>query len=322
MNNKYNEVPEDKKVSLGLFEANVVNPVNRYVSLLGIKRTDFIKDLILKELEGKVLTNDFIELDRPFYFNYTELVDNGTVKASDVKPISNLEDVVIIKKVPNNLDVFRPELKTYCYNLNPNLHKGIYIYHKLFWNAYLIDSIVNDFIIFQYDLEANEIELGLINDVSSLDLYVEDNSEENKELFKRLLEEAEEFNKDINKNVNPYTKEIEYSANIDLVFKSFEVIEPYKQKRRLINSIDLSEEIEVYLKKNPELVPEESSDLDLIAVFKKLMKDKKINEDIIEELIDNSNFIKRQLEQVDHIMIRLQELEAKTDKEILEEHQH
>lgn len=320
MKNDYKEVPEDKKVSLGLYEANVVNPVNRYVSLLGIKRTDFIKDLILKELEGKVLTNDFITLDRPFYFNYTELVENGTVKASDVKPISNLEEVIIVKKVPNNLDSFNAELKTYCYNDNAKLHKGLYIYPKLYWNDYLIDRVIEDFIIFQYDLEANTIELGLIEDVSSLDLYVEDNSEENKALLKRLLEEAEEFKNKINENVNPYTDNVEYSANIDLVFKSFEVLEPYKQKRRLINSIDLSEELEVYLKDNVDLVTEESSDLDLIAVFKKLLKDKKMNEDIIEELIDNSNFIRKQLEQVDSIMIRLQELESKSDVEIIEEH--
>ena len=316
---KYKKVPEGKVSSLGEFKAEVVNDVNKYCTLTGTKRTEFIEQLIKQELEGKVLTNDFIELDKPFYFNYAELIEEGTVKASTVKPISNLEDVAIVKKVPVNLDKFEADLKTYCYNKNPDLHKGIYIYHKLSWNVYIIEEVIDDFIIFQYDLKANTLELGLIKDIELLDLYVDDNSKSNELLLKGLLAEANVFKKTINDNINYITEEIEFTANINSVFKSFEVIEPYSQKRRLIKQLDLNEEIKSYLLNDvSELTPEDISDSDLSEVFKMLINEKRINEEIIEELVDNSNFIKGQLEEVDTVLNRLNKLVSERKEDNLE----
>lgn len=303
---------DKEKVNIGRLEADLVNKLDSYSKLVGSSRIGIIRQLLEDFLEDKVVEPTFITLDKPFYFNYVELVSSGSVKASTIKPIANLEDVAIIKKVPVNLDKFEPEFKTYCYNKQPNLHKGIYIYHKLYWNDYIIDKVVDDFLIFQYDLKANELEIGLINDVDLLDLYVDDNSEDNKALLKGLLEEAEVFTKTINDNVDPYTDNVEYSANIDSVFKSFEVIESYSQKRRFTGQLNLNKEIESYLlNNNPDLKPEEITTSDLVTVFKSLIKTNKVNERAIED----SNSIKQQLKKFDSIIDRLHKLEEDVEEE-------
>lgn len=305
-----------EEVQLGKLEAELVNKLDSYSKLVGCSRIGIIRTLLTDFLEDIVVEPTFITLDKPFYFNYADLKDNGIVKASTVKPIANLEDVAIVKKVPVNLDKFEPELRTYCYDKQANLHKGLYIYHKLYWNVYIIDKVIDDFLIFQYDNKANTLEIGLINDVDLLDLYVDDNSEDNKALLKGLLEEAEVFTKTINDNVDPYTDNVEYSANIDSVFKSFEVIEPYSQKRRFTGQLNLNKEIESYLlNNNPDLKPEEITTSDLVTVFKSLIETNKVNERAIEELIEDSNSIKQQLKQVDNIIDKLNKLEEEANDE-------
>lgn len=309
---------DKEKVNIGRLEADLVNKLDSYSKLVGSSRIGIIRELLEDFLEDKVVEPTFITLDNPFYFNYAELVSSGSVKASTIKPISNLEDVAIVKKVPVNLDKFEPEFKTYCYNKQPNLHKGIYIYHKLYWNVYIIDKVVDDFLIFQYDLKANELEIGLVKNIDLLDLYVDDNSEENKELLKGLLEEAEVFTKTINDNVDYYTNNVEYSDNIDSVFKSFEVIESYQQRRRFSSQLDLNKEIESYLlNNNPNLTPEEITTSDLVTVFKSLIQAKKVNEEMIETLIEDSNSMKQGLKKVDSIIETLKEIDKASDEELL-----
>lgn len=188
MNKKYKEVPEDKKVSLGIYSAEIVNAVNRYVSLLGIKRTEFISNLILKELEDKILTNDFIELPVNYYFNLQELKEEGTVKASKVRPVNNTKEIISIKGVPNNLDSFNRTFRSYCYGTEKTFHRGLFIYYEMelakveklftpeiiFNNEVIVPEDVKEdylqvinleayYLIFSYDSLAEEIEISVIN---------------------------------------------------------------------------------------------------------------------------------------------------------------
>lgn len=50
------------------------------------------------------------------------------VKATAEKPIQDLNNYAVVKKVSNNLDLFDKELKSYCYEHNKNMHRGIFIY--------------------------------------------------------------------------------------------------------------------------------------------------------------------------------------------------
>lgn len=124
MAKQYKEVSKPSSIG-STFEPDLVNKLNKYCSLTETNRTKFISDLIESELKGKILTNDFIELEKPFYFNLKELLEKGTVEATTEKPSSDLYNQIIIKKVPNNLDSFEEDLKTFCFDNNSKLHKGI-----------------------------------------------------------------------------------------------------------------------------------------------------------------------------------------------------
>ena len=121
---EYKEVTEPSSIG-STYNPELVNKLNKYCSKTGIKRTELVTELIEKELKGKILTNDFIELEKPFYFNMKELLEKGTVEASTKKPSSDLYNEIIIKAVPNNIDTFEEKLKTYCYDNDSKLHRGI-----------------------------------------------------------------------------------------------------------------------------------------------------------------------------------------------------
>ena len=78
------------------YNPELVNKLNDYSKLIEIDRTKLISSLTTKELEGKVLNNDFINLNELYYFNFDKLINEGTVKATlkyQLKPlIPNLID--------------------------------------------------------------------------------------------------------------------------------------------------------------------------------------------------------------------------------------
>ena len=117
--------------SLGsTFKPELINKLSSYCSLIGVDRTTYISEVLNKEMEGLILTNDFITLEEPFYFNWYELEEKRIVKATTEKPFHDINNYVVVKKVANNLDLFNKELKFYCYENNPNLHRGVFIYPK------------------------------------------------------------------------------------------------------------------------------------------------------------------------------------------------
>ena len=193
---KYNKATEP--TSFGRFEAELVNKVSLYCTNSGINRTDFITNLIERELEGKLLTNDFIELEKPLYF-----YRNGTLvkllhlrkfkeeilyNISPDKPdkLKEYFYTYVIKKVPNNLDVFNKEYGKYCYNNKPYLHKGIYLYKDIIIgnNKLKYDP---SFLLFEY----NELTVNLT--VKKIDLkeipFHIGNNEELKKIYKKLENE-------------------------------------------------------------------------------------------------------------------------------------
>lgn len=120
---KYKKVYKDSGV--GRFKPDLVNKLSYYSTLIDKDRLKIVTELIEKELEGKVVTNDFIVPDKPFYFNFEELLENNTVIATTEKPSSDLYKQLIVKKIPNNLDTFKEGNNTYCYDNNSKLHRGI-----------------------------------------------------------------------------------------------------------------------------------------------------------------------------------------------------
>ena len=125
---EYKKVTEPSSIGSS-YNPELVNKLNNYSKLIEIDRTKLVSSLITKELEGKVLNNDFIDLDELYYFNFDKLINEGTVEATLKIPTINLENIYILKKVPNNLDKINKKYKTYSFKkTNPNFHKGVYYY--------------------------------------------------------------------------------------------------------------------------------------------------------------------------------------------------
>lgn len=185
--------------------------VKKYVDLLNennkndkqIWQGDIVNDLIRGFFKDKQLTNDFIELETPLYIRLDKLINHKEVSADSIAPITDLQNVGVVKKIPINLDKFSTDHDTYCYDNNPGLHRGLYPYHKLKWNhetnaGWLVKTY---FLIFDYDTNKlgsgiPYLKIGLIDHVPHLKYYSDDD-----EYIESLRNTAKEFRKDINKNI-------------------------------------------------------------------------------------------------------------------------
>lgn len=169
---KYKRV--NKSSSIGsTYEPDLVNKLNDYSKLMGVDRTKIVSSLIAEALAGRILTNDFIALDRPYYFDFEKLIHERKAEATTEKPVVEPERLYILKKVPNNLD--RPNKKYGTYSFkenNPTFHKGLYYYSIVrtgkgiseleeveegavytLDNAYVIDF----YFLFEYEPKSNNI---------------------------------------------------------------------------------------------------------------------------------------------------------------------
>lgn len=179
---------EEKKIQLGELEASLVDKLDAYSDLTKVNpnitsetRIGIIRNLIKDFLEGKVLTKDFIELDKEnyYYFNKKELLEKGTVKAVHEEP-SSLEfgNYLTVKKIVNNLDSFDAEIKSYCYGNNSNRHKGLFIYFVM--NAKKLKPIP-----LVFDLVDNELTISLIK-LSEIEYLIK--TEEDVETIEKIKE--------------------------------------------------------------------------------------------------------------------------------------
>ena len=179
-----------KTKQLGAVEPEFNEKLVEYSKLIGISKTDLIEELFYKETEDKVLNNEFIAIDVPYFINFVELLNNGTVKATTKRPTKDLEQVVIIKRIINNLDSFNKEFRTFCSNNNPEEHLGIYSYNKFVFNEVKVkdSNLFQYYLLFKYNSGTEElvIELTSVEDVIYL-VDVDKTSE--------VISELVEFNK-------------------------------------------------------------------------------------------------------------------------------
>ena len=166
----------NKPSSIGSsYEPDLVNKLSSYAELIGVDRTKLVSSLIAEALEGRILTNDFIALDRPYYFDFKKLIHEGTAEATTEKPVIEPERIFILKKVPNNLDRINKKYGTYSYSKDkPSFHKGIYYYSLVqIKNPEAIDNIedvveasvhvlnnayfIDFYFLFEYEQESNKI---------------------------------------------------------------------------------------------------------------------------------------------------------------------
>lgn len=227
---KYKRVEAGSKKSFGNFEAELVNKVSSYCTLIDMDRTKYISSLIEKDLENKVIHNDFMELEEYFYFNWQELLNKKTVKATNIEPLHDLEEYYIVKKISNNLDKFSVEHKSFCYGNNPYIHRGFYFLPKVkkAEDGLLLETYI---LAFDYDVRNDFLEISLIDNKQDLILY-------------RMDTTAEGFFS----NIRDYMKKIITEDNkIDLVtfLSPIPILENYSN-RKTIEAVKNVNELEEF----------------------------------------------------------------------------
>ena len=179
---KMDSLITDPKKENGKFEVTlnkeVFNHLIKYLVLGGesTKRNEFIESLIADKLKDNVLDNDYINL-KPndyFYINKNELLKEKSIVASNDLIKRDLEEIFVVKSIPNNLDEFDQDLKTYCDKGNKYKHAGVHILPKYKEYEEKIFS-------FEYDSQERYLKIELI---SKKDLEILLNN--NHKLYKSL----------------------------------------------------------------------------------------------------------------------------------------
>lgn len=200
-----------KKKQLGELEETLVNDVEAYVEEVNkhrpkghkISKIELIRNYFTDLLANKVLTNDYIDLGTSYYYNIEDLRSNSEIIAT-TEFISEPEKQVKIDKIPNNLDSWSIEGNTYCYNNNPEEHKGINITVLYYSSKELLE--VNYIV---YKLTGTELKVGLVKP-DFLGILLDKPEEE--DLLKELKSIESEIKEDIEKGLPNEQIVIKYNS--------------------------------------------------------------------------------------------------------------
>ena len=203
---------KSNKRQLGELEESLVNDIENYVKEVNkhrpkskkISKIGLIRKYFTELLANKVLTNDYMDLDNAYYYNLEDLRTNSEIIAS-TEFISEPEKQVKIEKIPNNLDSWSIEEETYCYNNNPEEHKGVNItvlYYPSKDNLLEVNYIV-------YNLTGSGLKVGLVKS-NYLGLFLD--KPEEQELLKELKSIEAEINEDIEKGLPKFLITAKYNS--------------------------------------------------------------------------------------------------------------
>lgn len=176
------------KVRIGAIDENLVNKTRRYKELTGTTTVELVEKLLSEFFKEIKLTNDYINIDEIYYFNFKKLLKDGEVKATKNKLFQDLKETYIVKKIPNNLDKFDKNNNTFCYNKIPEKHLGIYSYNLFKSKSKFKDTeLFQYYILFEYNEITEELNLKLI-DIKDIALLVDIND------ISDILKDLNEFN--------------------------------------------------------------------------------------------------------------------------------
>lgn len=208
-----------KKKQLGELEETLVNEIEAYVEEVNkhkakghkISKIELIRSYFKELLANKVLTNDFINLRTSYFYNLEDLRTNSEIIAS-TEFISEPEHQVKIEQIPNNLDSWSIEFNTYCYNNDPEEHKGINI---TVLNYPSKDLLEVDYIV--YKLKGTELKVGLVKP-EFLGILLD--KPEEQDLLKELKSIEAEIKEDIKKGLPNSQIAVKYNSrsNFKMLF--------------------------------------------------------------------------------------------------------
>lgn len=254
-----------KEVQLGKVEAELNEKILQYSNLIGLSKVDLIEELFYKEIEGKILTNTSFILEEVFYIDFVELLDKGEVKATKKRPNKNLNNISIIKRIVNNLDVFDKEKRTFCYNGVAEEHLGVYSYNKFILNVVKPKQVnlFQYYLLFEYNSGTEELIIRVTNpediiyyfDVAKVDGIISELNKFNKH-FTKAVDEVNKLPEDVT------LEDVLSTINFGLYLTSTLVIEPLAHAKSFSYGM-FNSDSEKYEKLKGKY---SSSDLDLIII--------------------------------------------------------
>lgn len=148
-----------------------------------IKKVDLINNILKDYINKRVLNNTFLKLDKPFYFNVLELLEQKETKAIQTKPETKQFNYYIIDAIPINFNAWNNNLNSYCFNNNIKHHKGI------IFNCFVVNNdLYKCFLVFE--LIDNDLLIKCYNK-NELDLII---NPENKHIIKEISQEFYNYN--------------------------------------------------------------------------------------------------------------------------------
>ena len=178
--------------------------VNKYCSVKGNTKNKLFNDLLQDFFNNKIVSNDYIKLDKPLYFNIQDLLNNKCVIATTEKPTSKFNEYIKIVNVPNNLDKYNTKYNSYCYDA-PGQHKGILINCLLDRNH---ENLFIHYLGFEFNIisdpdfkmimnKSDTLKISLINENDLLNFL---DIDKDKELLKEFKAKEKEIKEAIRKD--------------------------------------------------------------------------------------------------------------------------
>ena len=193
MTNEDNEYTEDLQIKI---KPELKNKLNNYIQTINKarkeakpKETNTSQKLIINELletffKNKIVSNDYIKLDKPFYFNKNDLIKNKNVSCITNKPNQQFNNYITVSRIPNNLDTFNKKFNSYCFNNTYKYHKGILLY------PYTDKTTIKFYyLLFEY-CENDILNIYLLNDYELINII---DLENDKKLYKDFINKKKDL---------------------------------------------------------------------------------------------------------------------------------
>lgn len=168
---------------------NYIQTINKARKEGKPKRNNTSQKLIINELletffKNKIVSNDYIKLDKPFYFNKNDLIKNKNVSCITNKPNQQFNNYITVSRIPNNLDTFNKKFNSYCFNNTYKYHKGILLY------PYTDKTTIKFYyLLFEY-CENDILNIYLLNDYELINII---DLENDKKLYQDFLNKKKDL---------------------------------------------------------------------------------------------------------------------------------
>lgn len=194
MTNEENKYTENLQIKI---KPDLLIKLNNYIQTINKARKEekpkvknntsqklIINELLETFFKNKIVSNDYIKLDKPFYFNKNDLIKNKNVSCITNKPNQQFNNYITVSTIPNNLDTFNKKFNSYCFNNTFKYHKGILLY------PYTDKTTIKFYyLLFEY-CENDILNIYLLNDYELINII---DLENDKKLYRDFINKKKDI---------------------------------------------------------------------------------------------------------------------------------